>query len=1016
MSLTHRPVQAGDHVFLVDGSSFVFRAYFQSIRQDAKYNYRSDKLPTGAVRLFCTKLFQFIRDGAAGLKPTHLAIIFDKSEDSFRKQLYPPYKANRSEPPEDLIPQFPLMRASVRAFGLTPVEQDRYEADDLIATYARQARERGADVLIISADKDLMQLIGPGVSMYDPASGEAGAKGAREERMIGEPEVIAYFGVPPDKVIDVQALAGDSTDNVPGAKGIGIKTAAQLISDYGDLDTLLARAGEIKQPKKRETLTDPESVKLIRVSKQLVTLVRDVAVHVPLDDLGLHQPDPKNLVAFLKAMEFTTITKRAAETYGVDAGAIEPDPAFIGSAGWRGRNGEVQAESAGDKVSEAEAPPAAGEKPAPRKNARYGEIAPKQHAATGPGELAAARAAAAVATKIDRSTYATITTLEALQAQITAAFESGFIAVDTETTALDPMQAELVGISLSPAPGQACYIPVGHRTKSEGDLFGAADLVAGQLPLEQVLAALKPLLEADGVLKIAHNMKYDWLIFRQHGINVHPIDDTLLISYVLDAGLTDHGMDVLSQKHLNHKPIAFSEVAGQGRNFIGFARVAIDKATEYSAEDADVTLRLWNVLKPRLPAEHMTTPYETLERPMVETLARMEARGIAIDRNMLSRLSGEFAQDMARLEAEIFEMAGESFNLGSPKQLGDILFGKMGLAGAKKTATGAWSTAAGVLEDLAEEGNTFCAKILDWRQLSKLKSTYTDSLPGHVDKVTGRVHTSFALAATTTGRLASSEPNLQNIPVRNETGRKIRRAFIATPGHRLISADYSQIELRLLAHIADIPQLRQAFADGLDIHAMTASEMFGVPVEGMPSEVRRRAKAINFGIIYGISAFGLANQLGIPREEAGAYIKKYFERFPGIRSYMDETKKRCHEQGYVETIFGRKCHYPRINASNPSERAFNERAAINAPIQGSAADIIRRAMVRMDDALEKAKLSAQMLLQVHDELVFEVPEEEVDRTIALVRKVMEEAPHPALTLAVPLHVDAKAAQNWDEAH
>ncbi|TAL76864.1 MAG: DNA polymerase I [Beijerinckiaceae bacterium] len=1018
MSLTHRPVQAGDQVFLVDGSSFVFRAYFQSIHQDAKYNYRADKLPTGAVRLFCTKLFQFIRDGAAGISPTHLAIIFDKSENSFRKEIYPPYKGNRSEPPADLIPQFPLMRASVRAFGLKPIEQDRYEADDLIATYARQSRERGADVLIISADKDLMQLIGPGVSMYDPASGEAGAKGSREERKIAEAEVLAYFGVPPEKVVDVQALAGDSTDNVPGARGIGIKTAAQLIGEYGDLETLLARAGEIKQPKKRETLTDPESVKLIRISKELVTLVTDVPVETPIDELGLHQPDPKALVGFLKAMEFTTITKRAAEAYGLEAGAIEPDPAFVGVAGWRDRNGDVRPVIVGDEVLEAETAPSEVSAPGivPRKNARYGEIAPKRHAATGPGELAATRAAAVRAMAFDHLAYRTITTLDELAEEIAAAHESGLLAIDTETTSLDPMQAELVGISLCTTPGRASYIPVGHRSEGAGDLFGSAELLSGQLPLRAVLDALKPLLEADGVLKIAHNMKYDWLVLRQHGIAVKPVDDTLLVSYVLDAGLTDHGMDVLAQKHLNHKPIAFSDVAGSGRSFIGFARVPIDRATEYSAEDADVALRLWQVLKPRLPAEHMTTTYETLERPMIEALARMEARGIAIDSAMLSRLSGDFAQEMARLEAEIFELAGEAFNLGSPKQLGDILFGRMGLPGARKTATGAWSTAAGVLESLAEEGNAFCGKILEWRQLSKLKSTYTDALPNHIDRVTGRVHTSFALAATTTGRLASSEPNLQNIPVRNEIGRKIRRAFIATPGYQLVSADYSQIELRLLAHIADIPQLRQAFADGLDIHAMTASEMFGVPVEGMPSDVRRRAKAINFGIIYGISAFGLANQLGIPREEAGAYIKKYFERFPGIRAYMDETRKFARENGYVMTIFGRKCHYPRITASNPSERAFNERAAINAPIQGSAADIIRRAMVRMDAALGKARLNAQMLLQVHDELVFEVPDDEVEATIRLVCKVMEEAPHPAIDLAVPLHVDAKAAPNWDEAH
>jgi DNA polymerase-1 len=1018
MTLLHRPVQAGDHIFLVDGSSFVFRAYFQSIRQDAKYNYRSDRLPTGAVRLFCTKLFQFVREGAAGIKPTHLAIIFDKSENSFRKEIYPPYKANRSEPPEDLVPQFPLMRASVRAFGLTPVEQDRYEADDLIATYARQARERGAEVLIVSADKDLMQLVGAGVKFYDfetstqQVDAETGKKTKillREERSFGEEEVLEKWGVPPSKVVDVQALAGDSTDNVPGAPGIGIKTAAQLINEYGDLDTLLKRAGEIKQPKRRETLTNPEIRKLIEVSRDLVSLVRDVPVEIPLDELGLHQPDGKTLVAFLKAMEFTIITKRAAEAYGVDAAEIEPDPAYVGDAGWRGRNGEVQAPPAPVE-------PGAATSPTPKRNTRYGEPQQTAPIATGPGELAAARAAAARETPFDVKAYATITTLDQLDAVIAEAFEEGALAIDTETTSLDPMQAELVGISLCVHAGRAFYIPLRHRPNGGGDLFGASDLLPGQLPTEVVLARLKPLLEDKSVLKIAQNMKFDWLVLRQHGIEVRPVEDTMLLSYVLDAGRSDHGMDVLCEKYLGHKPIAFGAVAGSGRTFIGFARVAIDKATEYSAEDADVTLRLWQVLKPRLPAEHMTNVYETLERPMTEVLARMERRGALVDRAILSRLSGEFAQDMARLEAEIYELAGETFNLGSPKQLGDILFGRMGLPGAKKTATGAWSTAASVLDDLAEQGNTFAARILDWRQLSKLKSTYTDALPSYVNPTTGRVHTSYALAATTTGRLSSSEPNLQNIPVRNEAGRKIRRAFIAAEGHKLISADYSQIELRLLAHIADIPQLKQAFDEGEDIHARTASEMFGVPVEGMPSEVRRRAKAINFGIIYGISAFGLANQLGIPREEAGAYIKKYFERFPGIRTYMDETKKFARENGYVRTIFGRKCHYPRITASNPSERAFNERASINAPIQGSAADIIRRAMIRMDAALEKARLSAQMLLQVHDELVFEVPDSEVAATIEVVRKVMADAPHPAVQLSVPLQVDAKAAQNWDEAH
>jgi DNA polymerase I len=994
MSQTSRPVGPGDHVFLVDGSSFVFRAYFQSIRQDQKYNYRSDRLPVGAVRLFATKLLQFVRDGAAGIKPTHLAIIFDKSEDSFRREIYPAYKSHRPDPPADLIPQFPLMRDTVRAFGLTPIEQDRYEADDLIATYARQARERGADVLIVSADKDLMQLVGPGVAMYDPASGD------REERRIGPDEVFAYFGGGADKVIDIQALAGDSTDNVPGAPGIGVKTAAQLIAEYGDLESLLARAGEIKQPKRREVLTNPESVALIRLSKTLVTLVRDVAVEAPLDDLALSAPDAKRLVAFLKALEFTTITKRVADLYGVEAGEIEPEPAFVGGGGWRGRGGE------------AVEPPA----PAPARDQPSTPAATPE--AASPKALAEARKAEAREAKIDRTAYATVATRIELRRWIDEAFEAGVVAFDTETTSLDPMQADLVGFSLAVAPGRACYVPLGHRRAGQDDLFGGGDLAPGQLAERDALELLKPLMEAPGVLKVGQNIKFDWHVLAQRGIQAAPIDDTMLISYALDAGATNdgHGMDGLAERWLGHQTIHFAEVAGSGKKFIGFARVAIDKATEYAAEDADVTLRLWRALKPRLAGERMTTVYETLERPLVVALARMERRGVAIDRAILSRLSGEFAQGMARLEAEIHALVGAPFNLGSPKQLGDILFGQMGLPGAKKTATGAWSTSANVLDDLAAEGHVLPARILDWRQLSKLKSTYTDALPGFVNPATGRVHTSYALAATTTGRLSSSEPNLQNIPVRNEEGRKIRRAFVAGPGHALISADYSQIELRLLAHIADIGALKKAFADGLDIHAMTASEMFGVPIKDMPGEVRRRAKAINFGIIYGISAFGLANQLGIPREEAGAYIRKYFERFPGIRDYMETTKKAARADGFVRTIFGRKCHFPRINASNPSERAFNERAAINAPIQGSAADIIRRAMIRMDDALGAARLNAQMLLQVHDELVFEAPFDQVEGSIKLIAEVMVTAPLPALELTAPLQVDARAAGNWDEAH
>ncbi|MEW6258192.1 MAG: DNA polymerase I, partial [Pseudomonadota bacterium] len=988
-----RPLQKGDHVFLVDGSSFVFRAYFQSINQDRKYNFRSDRLPTGAVRLFCTKLFQFIRDGAVGIRPTHLAIIFDKSEDSFRKELYPAYKANRSEPPEELIPQFPLMREAVKAFGLIPVEMARYEADDLIATYARQAAEAGADVLVVSADKDLMQIVGERVSMYDPASGEAGGRGARPERRIGVPEVLEYFGVPPEKVTDVQALAGDSTDNVPGVPGIGIKTAATLIQEYGSLEGLLANAAQIKQPKRRQSLEDPENQEKARISKTLVTLVDDVAVEVPLENLVLENPDGRRLVAFLKAMEFTTITRRAAEAFGVEAAEIEPDPAL------------APGPEAGFFAPLAEPGETAAPSAAP--------LPDRPDVAT-PADLASARGAAARSTKVDRSLYRTVMDLSELQAWCARAVDQGFVAFDTETTGIDAQQADLVGVSLALAPNAACYIPLAHVGAGDG-LFSEGR-VPGQIPFAEALSALKGVLEDKGTLKIGHNVKYDAAVLARYGITVGPFDCTMCMSYALDAGRANHGMDDLSVRHLGHQPIAFTEVAGKGKGQITFDKVPLDAATAYAAEDADVTLRLWQVLKPRLAAEGMTSVYETLERPLIPVLGRMEARGVSIDRALLSRLSTEFAQGAARIEDEIADLAGERLNVGSPKQIGDILFGRMGLPGATKTPTGAWSTKANVLEELAEAGHQLPQKILEWRQLSKLRSTYTDALPAYVNPRTKRVHTAYALAATTTGRLSSSEPNLQNIPIRTEEGRRIRRAFVAEPGNLLVSADYSQIELRLLAEIADIPSLRQAFRDGLDIHALTASEMFGVPVEGMPSEVRRRAKAINFGIIYGISAFGLANQLGIPREEAGLYIRRYFERFPGIRAYMDETKAYCREHGYVTTLFGRRCHYPDIAASNPSVRAFNERAAINARLQGTAADIIRRAMVRMEPALAKAKLAARMLLQVHDELVFEVPEGEVEATLPVVREVMEQASLPAVALAVPLKVDARGAPNWDEAH
>ncbi|MEP1155579.1 MAG: DNA polymerase I, partial [Roseibium sp.] len=687
-----------------------------------------------------------------------------------------------------------------------------------------------------------------------------------------------------------------------------------------------------------------------------------------------------------------------AEATGADAGSVEP--AVFEVPGWdvpdhKGRILEHADSGTG--------PDAAA------------DAAPGKDGLLVPRSVADARAETIRAIPVDSSAYETVTSAERLKEWCAAAFETGYVAFDTETTSLDAMQADLVGLSLSTEPGKACYVPLGH-VDGEGDLLGGGGLVAGQIPLSDALEILKPMLEDRSVLKIAQNLKYDWLVMTRYGVDITPYDDTMLLSYTLDAGKGGNGMDELSERWLDHKPIPFKEICGSGKSMVTFDKVPVDKATAYAAEDADVTLRLWLILKPRLASDHMATVYETLERPMPPVLARMERRGISVDRQMLSRLSGDFAQGMAAREAEIYDLAEQSFNIGSPKQLGDILFGKMGLPGGKKTKTGAWSTSAQVLEDLAAEGHELPSKIVSWRQLSKLKSTYSDALPGRINPETGRVHTSYALAATTTGRLSSSEPNLQNIPVRTEEGRKIRKAFVAEKGHKLISADYSQIELRVLAHMADIPQLKQAFDDGLDIHAMTASEMFGTPIEGMDPMVRRRAKAINFGIIYGISAFGLANQLGISRGEAGDYIKTYFERFPGIKDYMEAVKKQVHADGFVTTLFGRKAHYPDVNTKNPNMRAFYERAAINAPIQGSAADILRRAMVRMEDRLTHSKLDAQMLLQVHDELIFEVPDNQVDATLPVIRDVMENACDPTLKLSVPLQVDARAADNWDEAH
>lgn len=971
-----------DHLFLVDGSAYIFRAYHAL----PPLTRKSDGLPIGAVSGFCNMLWKLLRearDTAAGVVPTHFAVIFDYSSTTFRNEIYPEYKANRDAPPEDLRPQFGLIRTATHAFNVPCIEKEGYEADDLIATYAREAREAGGDVTIISSDKDLMQLVGPKVIMYD----------TMKDRRVGVEEVIEKFGVGPEKMIDLQALAGDSTDNVPGVPGIGPKTAAQLLEEFGTLEELLDRAGEIKQNKRRENMIG--FADQARISKRLVTLDEHTPLDVPLGDLALHPVDGPRLIAFLKGMELNSLTRRVATETESDASVIEAVEVSVDGYEQRGPDLDGDSHAADDPLKSA---------------SQDGDGT----LAYSPQALAEECSAKAASLPVDSTVYETVRTVDDLRRWIDDAMDRSLVAFDTETTSLDAMQADLVGVSLATAPGRACYIPLAHITGDDDLLGGGLD--PDQLDRREALDLLKPLLEAPSVLKIAQNLKYDWLLLSRYGIEVAPYDDTMLLSYVLDAGRTKHGMDTLSEAFLGHKPIPFKEVAGSGKTLVTFDRVPIDKATAYAAEDADVTLRLWEVLKARLVSEGMTTVYERLERPLIDVICRMEARGISVDRQILSRLSGELAQKAAALEDEIYELAGQKFNIGSPKQLGDILFGQMGFEGGKKTKTGQWSTSAQVLEDLAAAGHDLPRKIVDWRQLTKLKSTYTDALPEFINPQTKRVHTSYSMASTSTGRLSSSDPNLQNIPIRTEEGRKIRTAFVAESGNKLLSADYSQIELRVLAHVGDIAQLKQAFADGIDIHAMTASEMFSVPVEGMDPMIRRQAKAINFGIIYGISAFGLANNLGIERGEASEYMKMYFERFPGIKDYMDQTKAFAREHGYVETVFGRKAHYPEIRSSNHQMRAFNERAAINAPIQGSAADIIRRAMVKMEPALRDAGLSAKMLLQVHDELIFEVPENEVEATIPVVSRIMEEAPLPALDLSVPLQVDARAADNWDEAH
>jgi DNA polymerase-1 len=955
------PAAKAKHLCLVDGSGYIFRAYHALPPLS-----RPDGTPVGAVLGFTNMLVKLLAENRCD----HLAVIFDAGRRSFRNDMYADYKAHRPPPPDDLIPQFALVREATRAFSVPAIELPGFEADDLIASYAKCARDAGTEVTILSSDKDLMQLIGPGIAMFDPL----------KNRPIGEAEVREKFGVGPEKVVEVLALIGDTSDNVPGVPGIGPKTAAELIATYGDLDSVLARAGEIKQPKRREALL--ANIDKVKLSRDLVQLKVDCELPQPLDAFALKVPDPQALTAFLENQGFRSVVARLRTT------------------------GVLAADGAGAPAPERAAPPVPAARPAPSK---------PRGPSLGPG-------------------YSLVQDEALLDRWITTISTTGHVAVSAQTTSSDPMRAELVGISLAVTPSEGCYIPVGHvgagqtvpgeapeGTGGLGLTGGAVMDAPKQLAREIVLAKLKPVLEDPAVLKIGHNIKFDMHILARHGIDVAPVDDTMLMSYVLGAGASGHDMGEVAELCIGRKTIPHDQVTGTGKGRLNFAQVPPERARDYAAEDAEVAVCLHNHFKPRLVAERLVSVYETMERPLVPVLRAMEAEGIAVDREELRRLSNDFAVRIVDLEKQIYKAAGREFNVGSPTQLGKILFDEMGLQlpdGAKpaKTKTGAYATGADVLEELATAGHTLPRKVLDWRQISKLKSTYTDTLIEQINPRTGRVHTSYAMAVASTGRLSSNEPNLQNIPIRTEEGRKIRKAFIAKKGCELLSFDYSQIELRIVAHVADIGALKQAFSDGLDIHAMTASQVFGVPIQGMDKTVRSRAKAINFGIIYGISAFGLANQLGIPQAEARSYIDAYFKKYPGIRAYMDRTKELARKQAYVTTLFGRRVHVPGIAAKNPAQRSFAERAAINAPIQGAAADIIKRAMVKIPAAIAKSGLKAKMLLQVHDELLFESPPAERDQIIAVVKPIMENAARPVVELSVPLVVEVGHGATWDDAH
>ncbi len=930
-------------LYLIDGSGFIFRAFHALPPMT-----RRDGTPVNAVYGFCNMLHKLL----AEMRATRVAVIFDAARKTFRNDIYPAYKAHRPPPPPELVPQFPLIREATRAFGVPALEAAHYEADDLIAAYARLAVEKGWRVRVVSADKDLMQLIRSGVELFDPMKAVP----------IGEAEVMAKFGVLPEKVVDVQALAGDSADNVPGVPGIGVKTAAQLILEYGDLETLLTRAGEIRQPKRREALM--ANAELARMSKRLVTLDDKAPVPAPLDSIHVQTERRPELFAFLEEQGFKSLLARFGKAASAHKSEERPTPT----------------EEENERVEEFSSPVLASE----------------------------------------AADYELIQEASALRRWVEAARAQGFVAFDTETDSLTPSTAKLVGVSLALASGKACYIPLAHvdpdSVTQEGGFAFEEAKAPKQISYEAFCAEMSGLLADPSVLKIAHNLKYDAQVLGQHGLSVVSYDDTMLMSYVLGAGLHGHGLDELALRFFQHKMISFGDVAGTGKARVTFDRVPLDKACAYAAEDADFALRLWLTLRPRLVASRLVRVYERLERPLIPVVASMEKEGVRIDPLVLRAQSGKLAERMQTLEEEVHALAGHPFNLASPKQLGEVLFVEKGLSGGVKGKTGAYSTSHDVLEPLADAGHEIVAKLLDWRGLAKLKSTYTDALPEQINPKTGRIHTSFSLVGAATGRLSSTDPNLQNIPIRTEEGRAIRRAFVAEEGCLLLSVDYSQIELRLAAAVAGIEALIQAFHDGADIHALTASQVFGIPLEKITPEERRRAKAVNFGIIYGISGFGLARQLGCSPGEAGSFIRAYLDRFHELRDWMEDTKAFARSHGYVETLFGRRIHIQGIGDKNATRRAAAERQAINAPLQGAAADIMKRAMIRMPDALAVANVKATLLLQVHDELVFEVPERDVERAALVAKDVMQNATKPTLTLKVPLIAEAGWAKNWAQAH